>query len=77
MAIGFVLVKTAPTKEHDVFTALMAVHGVKEVHILFGDYDLIAKVEAENFDKIGKLVINRIRKIPGVTDTKTLTGLEF
>jgi DNA-binding Lrp family transcriptional regulator len=77
MAIGFVLISTAPSKEHDVFNALKKLDAIIEVHPLFGEYDLIAKLEAEDFNKLGELVVDKIRTIPGVINTKTLTGIKF
>ena len=77
MAIGFVLINTAPAKEHDVYSELLRVKGIVELHPLFGEVVLIAKVEAEDFDKLGQLIIDRIRSLPGVIDTKTLTGIRF
>jgi hypothetical protein len=35
---------------------------------LFGEFDLIAKIEAENFEKLGELVVNKIRSIKDVID---------
>jgi DNA-binding Lrp family transcriptional regulator len=43
---------------------------VKEVHAIFGRYDLIARVEAEDTEEIRK-VVEDIRYIPGVTSTET------
>jgi DNA-binding Lrp family transcriptional regulator len=43
---------------------------------LFGEFDLITKVEPEDFEKLGELVIEKIRSIKGVIDTKTLTGVQ-
>lgn len=77
MAIGFVLITIAPTHEHDVNTKLSKVPEIIELHPLFGEYDFIAKIETEDFDKLGKIVVNKIRTIEGVTDTKTLTGTKF
>ena len=77
MAIGFVLISTAPAKEHDVYNELLHVKGIVELHPLFGEYDLIAKVEAEDFNALGQLVVDRIRSVVGVIDTKTLTGIRF
>jgi len=77
MAIGFVLVSTAPAHEHEVYNKLMDVSEIVELHPLFGEYDLIAKIEAQDFDSLGKIVINKIRSIDGVIDTKTLTGTKF
>ena len=56
MAIGFVLVHAAPAHEHKVYTKLSKVSEVVEVHPLFGEYDLIVKVEPEDFEKLGDIV---------------------
>lgn len=77
MAIGFVLISAAPAREHDVYNKLSKVPQIVELHPLFGEYDLIAKVEAEDFEKLGHIVVNQIRAIDGVIDTKTLTGTKF
>ena len=77
MAIGFVLVSTAPAKEHEVYNNLLNVEEVVELHPLFGEYDIIAKIEAEDFNSLGQIVVDKIRSIPGVIDTKTLTGIKF
>jgi DNA-binding Lrp family transcriptional regulator len=77
VAIGFVLISTAPAKEHEVYTELLRVKGIVELHPLFGEYDLIAKVEAEDFNALGQLVVDKIRSVSGVIDTKTLTGIKF
>ena len=50
---------------------------IVELHPLFGEYDLIAKVEAKDFNSLGQIVVDKIRSIPGVVETKTLTGIKF
>jgi DNA-binding Lrp family transcriptional regulator len=77
MAVGFVLISTAPQKEHDVYNTLLKVSEIVELHPLFGEYDLIAKLEAADFDTLGHVIVNKIRSIDGVVDTKTLTGTKF
>ncbi|MFQ6060024.1 MAG: Lrp/AsnC ligand binding domain-containing protein [Thermoplasmata archaeon] len=77
MAIGFVLISTAPAKEHEVYEALRKVPEIVELHPLFGEYDLIAKIEADDFNVLGQIVVDKIRTIQGVIDTKTLTGIRF
>ena len=76
MAIGFVLINTAPAHEHEVYTKLSKIPEIVELHPLFGEFDLIAKVEPEDFEKLGELVVKKIRSIKGVIDTKTLTGTQ-
>ena len=79
MPVGFVLINTTHALEHEVqvYNKLLKVPQIIELHPLFGEYDLIAKIEAEDFDKIGGIVINEIRSIKGVIDTKTSTGSLF
>lgn len=77
VAIGFVLIKTSPAAEREVYDILKKLDSVQEIHSLFGEFDLIAKIQAENFNKLGQVVVDDIRSIDGVKDTKTLTGIEF
>ena len=77
MVIGFILISTAPAKEQDVHQTLMKLSEVVELHPLFGEYDLIVKIEARDFDSLGQIVVGKVRSIPGVIDTKTLTGIKF
>ncbi len=80
MAIGLVLISTAPAREHEVYNELVKdkyAEYVKEVHPVFGEYDLFAKIEGKDFDDVGVFVVDNIRTIEGVIDTKTLTGIKF
>lgn len=77
MAIGFVLISAAPAHEHEVYNKLSKVKEIIELHPLFGEYDIIAKIEAEDFEKLGKIIVEKIRSINGVIETKTLTGTKF
>jgi len=77
MAVGFVLINVSPAHEHDVYNKLSKIQQIIELHPLFGEYDLIAKIDATDFEELGTIIINKIRSIAGVLDTKTLTGLTF
>ena len=76
-AIGFVLIDIEPTREKEVYQKLTKIKDIVELYPLFGDYDLIAKVEADSYDAIGKLVVSKIRSIEGVKATKTLARVAF
>lgn len=77
MVIGFVLMHVSPLHEYEVFDKLSKLHQVIELHPLFGEYDLIAKIETKDYESIGQLIINKIKTIEGITDTKTLTGIKL
>ena len=77
MAVGYVLVNVSPGQEYDAFQAMKDIENVVDATLLFGDYDIIVKLEAEVLGQIAKIVVDIIRQIPGVTGTKTLAGAEI
>lgn len=77
MAVGFVLIHADAGREPDVYNELLEVPEIIELHPLFGEYDLIGKVEASDYDTLGQIITSSIRAVDGVEDTKTLTGTKF
>jgi DNA-binding Lrp family transcriptional regulator len=49
---------------------------VQEVHIITGEWDILAKVRVSNVDALGELVVNKLRNIEGVEKTYTSVVLE-
>ncbi len=76
-AIGFVLIDIEPNREKEVYEKLIKLPRIVELYPLFGEYDLIAKVEADSFDTIGDFVVQSIRSVDGVKATKTLARMTF
>jgi len=74
MAIGFALLSISPLHEKSVYETLGNISEVVEVHPLFGEFDILVKIECNDIDSIGDVVINKIRSTKGVMDTKTLIG---
>ncbi|MEB3851147.1 MAG: CBS domain-containing protein, partial [Desulfurococcales archaeon] len=73
--VGFVLVKAETGRELEVASRLILAEGVTEVHLVTGEYDILAKVEAPSLHAIYDVVRERIRLTPGVTGTLTLAGV--
>ncbi len=74
MATGFALLSISPLHEKEVYEALNTMPEVSEVHPLFGEYDILVKIECGDIDTIGEVVIKKIRSLIGIVDTKTLIG---
>lgn len=49
---------------------------VVEVHGTFGAYDILAKVESEQVEKLRETITWKVRKIPKIRSTLTLMGIE-
>ena len=77
MAVGYVLLNVVPGMEHDVYLQLKDIDNVADVTVLFGDHDLIVKLNAEDLSSIATTVVESIRQIPGILNSKTLAGAEF
>jgi len=74
MATGFALLSISPLHEKEVYEKLQNIPQIVEVHPLFGEYDILVKIECNDIDEIGEIVIKKIRSAKGVVDTKTLIG---
>ena len=44
---------------------------VQEVHIILGEWDILAKVKARDVDSMEKFVVDKLRLIGGVEKTLT------
>ncbi len=76
MAIAFVLINCELGSEETVISELKSIEGVKEVHGTFGAYDVLAKVESDQVEKLRETITWKIRKIPKIRSTLTLMGIE-
>jgi len=76
MPKAIVLINTDIGAEEEVLNQLIAIGGVKEAYIVYGVYDIVAKVEAETTEKLKEIVTSKIRKIPKVRSTLTMIIVE-
>lgn len=76
MPVAFILINSELGKEEDVLKELRSIENVKEVHFVYGVYDIIAKVEAENMEKLKEIVTFKIRRLSDVRSTLTMTVAE-
>ena len=77
MAIGFVLITTEPGQEKMVRETLESIDLVTAGWMLFGEYDLIARVQADDEYDLTRYIVEEIRPMNGIVDTKTLIGAEL
>ncbi len=72
MEIAYVLITCDLGTEEAVIEDLKHIDSVKEVHGTFGAYDIIAKVESPDKDKLRKIIMWNIRRLDHVRSTLTL-----
>ena len=75
--MAYVLITTATGKESSVIDSIRHLPELSEAHQLFGQYDIIARMETEDYDKLCDVVLQKIRSVPGVTGSRTLICARF
>jgi DNA-binding Lrp family transcriptional regulator len=72
MAVSaYVLIQTEVGKAAGVATRLRGIAGVVVADDVTGPYDVIARVEADSIDELGRLVVTHVQSIEGLTRTLT------
>ncbi|MGH2737361.1 MAG: Lrp/AsnC ligand binding domain-containing protein [Actinomycetota bacterium] len=71
MMEAYVLVQTKVGVIGDVAGEIAAIKGVLSAEAITGPYDVIARAEAPSLDDLGRLVIQRIQSVAGVSRTLT------
>lgn len=76
MESAYILINCDLGSEEEVISSLKHIDSIKEVHGTFGAYDIIAKIENPDRDKLRETITWSIRKIKHVRSTLTLMGIE-
>jgi len=77
LAVGFVLITTEPGKEVSVREKVAEIDCVKGIWVVFGNFDCFVKVEADDEADLTEAIVQGIRSVPGIIDTRTLIGAEI
>ena len=76
MKKAYVLINCNLGKEEDILDTLRHIKSVKEAHGTFGAYDIIVEVSGKNNEELQEDITWKIRKLPSIRATLTLTGIE-
>ncbi len=76
METAYVLVNCDLGSEDTIIEDLKHIESVREVHGTFGAYDIIAKIENPDREKLRETIIWNIRKLEHVHSTFTMMGIQ-
>ncbi len=76
VTIAYVLIKSDLGAEQKVIEELEKIEQVLKVDRIFGDYDMIVKMESEHIEKIRETISWNIKKLDKVRSTLTLVKKE-
>jgi len=76
MPMAFVLINAEIGSEDSVVKELKSVSQVKEAYMVYGVYDIVAKVAADSMDKLKEIITWKIRRLNKVKSTLTMIVIE-
>lgn len=76
MAMAFVLINSEMGLEEEVYTALKAIDSVVEANVVYGVYDLVAKVHGTSSEELKNTILTQIRSLENVRSTLTMIIIE-
>ena len=71
----YILINCDLGSEVEIINELMKIQEVKEVRGTYGVYDIFVKVQGESKDILENIVTHKIRRIPKIRSTVTLTPI--
>ena len=75
--MAYILITTATGKENSVLDRIRDLPELTEAHQLFGQYDIIARMETEDYDRLCDVVLQKVRSVQGVMGSRTLICARF
>jgi DNA-binding Lrp family transcriptional regulator len=76
LAIAFVCITTEPDYPVEVLQKVRTIEGVEEATMVYGIYDIVAKVKGDTIGKIKEITTKHIRKTENVQRTLTMIGFK-
>ncbi|MDI3474948.1 MAG: hypothetical protein PWQ79_778 [Thermococcaceae archaeon] len=73
----FVLVVVKPGHEEEVYKKLKELPVAREVYRVYGEYDILARLEVENIEELDRVYEEALRKIPHIEMTETLIASSY
>ena len=76
MVVAYVLLIVKPGEESNVADKLKAIKEISDVSVVYGEYDVIAKIEMPNMEDLQNFLIKQIRAMDEVERTSTMISLK-
>ncbi len=74
--MAFVLINADLGAEEQLMRELRSIENVKEVFIVYGVYDIIARIEGQTMEKVKETITWKIRRLDRVRSTLTMIVVE-
>jgi DNA-binding Lrp family transcriptional regulator len=76
MQTAYILISCDPEDTEEIVLALRNIKEISEAKMVEGPYDIIAKLEANDSEKVKEIISTQLRKINKIKHTLTLTSIQ-
>ena len=76
MPTAFVMINTEIGSEKEILDEIRKIDAVKESYMVYGVYDIVAKVSADTMDNLKEIVTWNVRRLDKVRATLTMIIIE-
>lgn len=76
MVTAYIMVITAAGRSDDLIDAIRAIDGVITAHVVAGDFDIIAEIEAPTIEGVRNTVVGEVQELEGIGTTRTYIALD-
>ena len=76
MALAGILISCSPVRERVVYLQLLEMEAVSEVSVVYGELDLVARIDFDSEKEMSRTLIEEMRHVEGVRKTETLIAVE-
>ena len=76
MPTPFVMINTEICSEKEVLDEIRMIDAIKESYIVYGVYDMVAKISADTMNKLKEIVTWNVRTLDKVRATLTMIVIE-
>lgn len=77
MITAYVLLRIKPGMDREVLHKVRSLARVKEAVTVYGEYDMLVKVEVETLEDLDSFIFDTIRTIKGTEGSTTLIAMEM
>lgn len=70
--LAYVLISFRPGSEREAFDMISTMEEVKDCHLVFGEWDIIAKIDIADTQDLERFIVDKIRTLPGAKLSSTM-----
>lgn len=74
--LAFIMLTVEPSKEDDIINKLSTLPEILELHLIFGDKNILMKIRCQDINSVRDFITNKIRAINGIIKTESYLSIK-